>query len=73
MATLTIRNLPEDVVDRLKASAQRKGLSMEQEVREILLKRYAARATVLDRVRNRWEKLPATSAEEVQTWRATKE
>ena len=39
MATLTIRHVPEAVVERLKAAAKRKGYSMEQEVRELLAMR----------------------------------
>ena len=40
MAVLTIRNLPEEVRDRLRLRAAKAGRSMEAEVREIL-----ARAT----------------------------
>ncbi len=36
MATLTIRNLDEDLKARLRVRAARNGCSMEQEVREIL-------------------------------------
>ncbi len=36
MATLSIRNLPDDVHQRLRLRAARKGRSMEAEVRDIL-------------------------------------
>ena len=68
MATLTIRNVPEDVVARLKKVAANKGLSMEQELRELLKTRYPSRAEVLDRVRENWKTLPPVSAEEVDKW-----
>lgn len=68
MATLTIRNLPDDVVARLKAVARVRGRSMEQEVRSLLESRYAPRKAALSRIRARWPDLPPTSAEEVETW-----
>ena len=68
MATLTIRNVPDEVVARLKKVAANKGHSMEQELRELLKTRYPARAEVLDRVEQRWETLPAVSAEEIDQW-----
>jgi plasmid stability protein len=43
MATLTIRNLRDEVVKRLKEAAKRKGKPMEQEVRELLESRYKSR------------------------------
>jgi plasmid stability protein len=36
MATLTIRNLPDEVRDRLRVRAAQNGRSMEAEVRELL-------------------------------------
>jgi plasmid stability protein len=38
MATITIRNLKDDVRDALRVQAAKKGLSLEAEVREILEK-----------------------------------
>lgn len=38
MAVLTIRNLPDEVRDRLRLRAARAGTSMEAEVREILIR-----------------------------------
>lgn len=69
MSTLTIRNVPERVVERIKTKAGREGRSMEQEVRDLLVARYADRAEVLEGVRRRWGSLPATSAAKVKRWR----
>lgn len=68
MAALTIRNLPNDVVKRLKSSAARNRRSMEQEVRELLRERYAQRADVLKQIRESWKELPETSAKNVNRW-----
>ena len=68
MATLTIRNVPDEVVARLKKVAANKGHSMEQELRELLKTRYPARAEVLDRVRENWKNLPPVTAEEIDQW-----
>jgi Plasmid stability protein len=69
MATLTIRNLPEELIERLKVVAQNNGHSMEQEVRALLQSRYASRSEILDRAHARWESLPRTTAREVKRWR----
>ncbi|MYB49985.1 MAG: hypothetical protein F4X72_12095 [Dehalococcoidia bacterium] len=68
MATLTIRNVPDEVVARLKKVAANKGHSMEQELRDLLKTKYPARAEVLDRVRESWKTLPEVSTEEVDKW-----
>lgn len=68
MATLTIRNLPEDTVERLKRVAAVHGHSMEQEVRTLIESRYAPRRAVLSRIRGRWSCLPKVSAEDVESW-----
>lgn len=68
MATLTIRNLPVDLVERIKARAGRQGRSMEQEVRDLLMEHFAARAAVLERMRERSAGLAAVTPEEVDRW-----
>ena len=68
MATLTIRNVPDEVVARLKKVAANKGHSMEQELRELLKTRYPSRGEVLDRVEENWKNLPPVSAEEIDQW-----
>ncbi len=68
MGTLTIRSLPEEVIQRVKASAKLHQHSMEQEVRELLQQRYGPRTEVLRRIRERWEELPRSGADEVKQW-----
>jgi plasmid stability protein len=46
MATLTIRNLPEEVRDQLRRAAAERGLSMEEEARQALAQRYRKQLTV---------------------------
>lgn len=41
MATLTIRNLPDEVRDRIRREAAQHGRSMEEEARTFLTQRYA--------------------------------
>ncbi|HEX3665573.1 MAG TPA: Arc family DNA-binding protein [Rhizomicrobium sp.] len=45
MATLTIRNLPEEVRDRLRRAAAERGRSMEEEARQALAERYRSQLT----------------------------
>ncbi len=68
MPTITIRNLPTEVVARLKICARLQGHSMEQEARDILTRRLASREAVLDEVQARWDQLSPPSAQEVQGW-----
>jgi plasmid stability protein len=69
MTTLTIRNLPDDLVRRLRERAERNGHSIEQEVREILGHRLAARGELLAEMKARWPEIaPAPSAPEVNGW-----
>ncbi|MFP4181379.1 FitA-like ribbon-helix-helix domain-containing protein [Thiohalospira sp.] len=69
MGAITIRNLPDDLIDRMKETAAAHNRSMEQEVRELLERNYAPREEVLDRVRERWQELPETTPEETDHWR----
>ncbi len=68
MATLTIRNVPDDVVERIKNAAAQKGHSMKQEVRELLEARFQAKNEALRRIRERWKDLPETTPEEIERW-----
>ena len=68
MAILTVRNIPDDLVRRLKAAAKCSGRSMEQEVRELLRERYRPRAEILAGVRQRWRRHPGPPAREVRRW-----
>ena len=69
MGTLTIRSLPEEVIQGVKTSAELHNRSMEQEIRELLQRRYGPRSEVLRRIRKRWDALPRTEANEVEQWR----
>jgi predicted nucleic acid-binding protein len=54
MATITVRNLPDSVVQALKELAQRNNRSMEQEVREIISSRVMDRRTVVRMLQDGW-------------------
>lgn len=69
MPTLTIRNLPDDLIERLRRTATRQGHSMEQEVRLLLQARYMEKGKLLDRVRSHWDDFPAPTARETARWR----
>lgn len=68
MATLTIRNLPDDITAQLKRLAEEHQCSMEQEVRNILQEKVASRSELLDRLASRAKRLPAPKATEVADW-----
>jgi plasmid stability protein len=69
MATLTIRNVPARVVRGLKALAQRRNTSMEQEVRELLEEHVAERTSLLKQIEAKWdEQARRPSAREIDTW-----
>lgn len=80
MANLTIPNVPESLVERIKSAATEHGRSVEQELRVLLESRFSAKALkpaaradeakaeAMNRIRERWKDLPETSAEEVQGW-----
>lgn len=69
MPTLTIRNLPQDVVERLKERARQNGRSMEQEARLILGQRLAAKGELLGEMRARWNDIASPpTAGEVSAW-----
>ncbi len=69
MAAITIRNISEELVDRIKLLAEQKGISMEQEVRDLLQIRYGKRSEVIARLRNRSENLPTVQENLVQAWK----
>ena len=71
MGTLTIRSLPDEVIQGVKAAAELNQHSMEQEIRALLQRRYGPRSEVLRRIRERWETLPPTEARDVEQWRQT--
>jgi plasmid stability protein len=69
MPTLTIRNVPATVVRSLKALAQRRHRSMEQEVRELLETYISERRSVLDQIEAAWSRQSRRpTAGEVDAW-----
>lgn len=68
MVTVTIHDLPDDVAERIELLAMKNGRTMEQEIRELLTARYASRKTVIQGVRERWDALPTTAKEEIDSW-----
>ncbi len=48
MASLTIRNLPRELIDRIKAHARAEGRSMEQELRRLLSQHYQPQSEAED-------------------------
>ena len=71
MAAITIRNISDELVDRIKFLAEQKGVSMEQEVRDLLQTRYGNRLEVIARIRLRNETLPLEQESHVQSWQDT--
>jgi plasmid stability protein len=68
MAALTIRNIPGNVIERLKKAAVTNGRSKEQEVRTLIESRYRAKEEVLRRIEERWKNLPKASPKEIESW-----
>ncbi len=69
MATITVRNIPEDVITMIKNRARRNKRSMEQEVRTILSEVVLDRERAMKRIESLWQqqKRPI-STEEVDAW-----
>ncbi|WP_390693611.1 FitA-like ribbon-helix-helix domain-containing protein [Aetokthonos hydrillicola] len=65
-----MRNISDELVERIKRMAAQKGISMEQEVRDLLLKRYGQRDEVLARIRQRALGLPIEAESQVQAWKS---
>ncbi|MGF1512949.1 MAG: hypothetical protein ACFB5Z_04530 [Elainellaceae cyanobacterium] len=75
MPNLTIRNLQDDLIQRIKTVAAAKGHTVEQEIREILEIRYLEirygdRSPVIEQIRQRWSTLPNTTPQDVKHWRS---
>ncbi len=68
MASVTIRNIPPEVLLEMKAAASRNGRSLEGELRDLLQRRYRSRKEVLGSIRKRWSGLPAVSPGQVDDW-----
>jgi phosphopantothenoylcysteine decarboxylase / phosphopantothenate---cysteine ligase len=66
MATLTIRNLPDEVAEALREMAARNGRSMEEQVRRILTEQVIDRMSALALIDEMIARQPRpTTAEEV--------
>ena len=67
MATLTIRNLPDEVAERLRQLAARNGNSMEEQVRRLLAERVLDRVSALEQIERATERQArATTVEEIE-------
>ncbi|UCF99864.1 MAG: Arc family DNA-binding protein [Spirochaetaceae bacterium] len=69
MATITVRNLPDEVIEMIKNRAARNKRSMEQEVRLILSEAVYDRERAMKHIELLWEKQKRPiSREEVDAW-----
>jgi len=79
MATLTLQNVPENLVQRIQSTADHNRRSMEQELRALIESRFAGKEQgparsegskdeALRRIRERWKDLPETKPEEIEEW-----
>lgn len=69
MATITVRNVPLDTVESLKALAHEKGHSMEQEIREMLCEYLGDRQALLMQIEAAWiRQTRRPSTEEIDNW-----
>ena len=69
VATITVRNIPDEVVEMIKSRAKRNRRSMEQEVRSILSGAVHDREAAMKRIKALWKKQnKPISKEEVDAW-----
>lgn len=68
MPSVTIRDIPADVLREMKAAAARNGRSLEGELRHLLQRRYRSRKEVLASVRQRWASMPRVTPGQVDSW-----
>ena len=69
MATLTIRNVPQRIVRRLKSLAKQQNSSMEQLVRDLLEEHAGDRASALKQIEASCERQARRpSAAEIDDW-----
>jgi plasmid stability protein len=69
MATITVRNIPDEVIEMIKNRARQNNRSMEQEVRLILSEVVHDRERAMRRIETLWRKQKRpVSREEVDTW-----
>ena len=69
MATITVRNIPDEVIVMIKNRARRNRRSMEQEVRSILSGVVHDRERAMNRIVSLWTKQKKpVSREEIDEW-----
>lgn len=69
MPTLTIRNVPNKIVNSLKRLARANGRSMEQQIRMMLAEQVGDRGSVLRQLEEMWQRQARRpAADEVQRW-----
>lgn len=69
MATITIRNLPDETVKEMKEAARRNGTSMEQEARACLEANFPDRVATLRAIAEiRSHQIRPISAQEIEAW-----
>ena len=68
MPTITIRNLPDKIIESVKESAVKHGMSMENEIRETLKIHYMIKKDVVQRVQDRKGIYPQPEAKDIQNW-----
>ena len=72
MATLTIRNVPLQLVQSLKKLAKKRRNSMEAQVRELLEESVGDRLSVLEQIEDSWKvQARRPSAREIEDWMVT--
>lgn len=69
MGSITVRNLPDRVIRKLKQLAKQNRSSMEAEVRKILQREVMDRGLLLDVIKTDLDRQPeATTTEQVDAW-----
>jgi plasmid stability protein len=69
MATITVRNIPEEVITLIKNRARCNKRSMEQEIRTILSEVVLDRERAMKRIESLWQRQKRLiSKEEIDSW-----
>jgi predicted transcriptional regulator len=69
MGTITIRNLPDEIIQGLKQLARRHKHSMEQEARNIITQHVSDRYAIMKKIEESFESHKRSAeAEEVTEW-----
>lgn len=69
MATITVRNVPPEIVEALKILAREQGNSMEQQVRTIIGEYLGERQALLEQIESSWDdQSRRPTVEEIEAW-----